>query len=152
MSIEIDTVSIEAIISALYDTISHKPGKLPDWQRMKPLFIDGARIIAPSLEGSPIQVMTFQEFAERVSESVHRAGDADRGFDERELANRTEVFGNMAHVWSTYESRYTTEDQEPFSRGINSFQLLYHSGRWWVVTILWDIERPGNPIPERYLP
>ena len=152
MSIEIDTVSIEAIISALYDTISHKPGKLPDWQRMKPLFIDGARIIAPSLEGSPIQVMTFQEFAERVSESVHRAGDADRSFDERELTNRTEVFGYMAHVWSTYESRYTTEDQEPFSRGINSFQLLYHSGRWWVVTILWDIERPGNPIPERYLP
>lgn len=152
MSIEIDTVSIEAIISALYEGISHKAGKLPDWERMEPLFIDGARIIPPSFEGGPPQVMTFQKFVGRVSESVHRAGDADRGFHERELANHTEVFGNMAHVWSIYESRYTASDPEPFSRGINSFQLLYHSGRWWVVTILWDIERPDHPIPERYLP
>jgi hypothetical protein len=152
MSIEIDTVSIEAIISALYEGISHKPGRLPDWQRMEPLFLDGACIIPPSLEGGPPKVMALQEFVERVSESVHRAGDADRGFLERELANHTEMFGNMAHVWSTYESRYTADDPEPFSRGVNSFQLLYHSGRWWVVSILWDIERPDSPIPERYLP
>ncbi len=152
MSLQTDTQSIQAIINALYEAISHKPRKLPDWQRMKPLFIDGARIIPPSLEGGPPQVMTFEEFVERVSESVHKAGEADRGFHERELTNHTEVFGNVAHVWSTYESRYTAEDPEPFSRGINSFQLLYHSGRWWVVTILWDVERPDNAIPERYLP
>ncbi|UCC78012.1 MAG: hypothetical protein JSW37_06505 [Anaerolineales bacterium] len=152
MSLQTDTQSIEAVINALYEAISHEPGKLPDWQRMKPLFIDGARIIPPSLEGEPPQVMTFQEFVERVSESVHKAGEADKGFHERELGNHNEVFGNVAHVWSTYESRYTAEDPEPFSRGVNSFQLLYHSGRWWVVTILWDIERPDHPIPERYLP
>jgi hypothetical protein len=147
-----DTLSIEAIITALYESISHQPGQLPDWDRMRPLFVEGARIIPPSLEASPPVVTDFEAFAQRVSESVRNARSADRGFHEQEIANRSEAFGSIAHVWSTYASRYTAEDPEPFSRGINSFQLLHHSGRWWVVTIFWDVERPGNPIPERYLP
>jgi len=150
MSLESDTESVQAIIAALYEGISHEPGELPNWERLRPLFIESARIIPPALEGNPPVVMDVETFAERVNESVLKAGQADRGFHEQEIANRTEAFGNIAHVWSTYESRYTAEDREPFSRGINSFQLLRHSGRWWVVTIFWDVERPGNPIPERY--
>lgn len=152
MSLEVDSGSIEAIISALYESISHQPGELPDWDRMRPLFIAGARIIPPSVEGGRPVVMDFEAFAQRVSESVRNAGAADKGFHEQEIANRSEAFGNIAHVWSTYASRYTAEDREPFSRGINSFQLIHHSGRWWVVTIFWDVERPDNPIADRYLP
>ena len=43
-------------------------------------------------------------------------------------------------------------DATPFSRGINSFQLLKDGDRYWVVNIFWDSERPGNPIPYQYLP
>jgi hypothetical protein len=152
MSRDSDTLSIEAIISALYESISHQPGELPDWARMRPLFIEGARIIPPLLEGGRPVVMDFEAFAQRVSDNVRQARQADRGFHEQEIASRSEAFGSIAHVWSTYESRYSAEDREPFSRGINSFQLIRHSGRWWVVTIFWDVERPDNPIPERYLP
>jgi hypothetical protein len=151
MSIEVDTQTVEALVTALYQAISRLPGELPDWERMRPLFISGARIIAPAPEGGPPPVMTFAQFVQRVNEAVQKAGSADRGFHEQEAANRTETFGNIAHVWSTYESRYGPLDAEPFSRGINSFQLVRHSGRWWVVTIFWDVERDGHPIPERYL-
>jgi hypothetical protein len=95
--------------------------------------------------------MTFEQFVQRVNEAVRKAGSDDRGFYEQEVANRTEMFGSIAHVWSTYESRHGPLDAEPFSRGINSFQLVRHSGRWWVVTIFWDVESDGHPIPERYL-
>jgi hypothetical protein len=27
-------------------------------------------------------------------------------------------------------------------------QLMYDGKRWWVVSILWDIERPGNALPK----
>jgi len=57
--------------------------------------------------------------------------------------------GNIAQVFSTYESRHT-KDAEPFQRGINSFQLLFDGHRWWVVTIYWQGERPGLPIPKQY--
>jgi len=118
---------------------------------MQPLFMEGARLIPPSPQGSPPVVLTFGQFVQRVNEAVRRAGQDDRGFHEREVSYRSESFSNIAHVWSTYESRHSAEESEPFSRGINSFQLVYHGGRWWVVTILWDAEQPESPIPEKYL-
>jgi hypothetical protein len=54
-------------------------------------------------------------------------------------------------VFSAYDSKRTPDDAEPFARGINSIQLLHDGTRWWVVTIFWDSERAGNPIPPTYL-
>jgi hypothetical protein len=72
-------------------------------------------------------------------------------FWETEIARRVERFGNIAHVWSTYESR-RSPDEAPFMRGINSIQLYHDGDRWWVVAVLWDHEREGHPLPAAYLP
>ncbi len=72
------------------------------------------------------------------------------GFFEKEIARRTEQFGHIAHVWSTYESRHTVDDPEPFMRGINSIQLFYDGTRWWIVTIYWQHESTEHPLPEKY--
>jgi hypothetical protein len=154
MSLQTDTASIEAIVVALYEGISRESGAYSDWERLRPLFSAGARIIPPAAQSGPLEVLNFQVFKERVDDNVRhlQAESNDRGFHKRELAKRTERFGNIAHVWSSYASRYDVDDPEPFTRGINSFQLAYHSGRWWVVTIFWDTERADNPIPPEYLP
>ena len=73
------------------------------------------------------------------------------GFFEKEIAQRTEQFGHIAHVRRTYESRYNAEDSEPFMRGINSIQLFYDGSRWWIVTIYWQNESSVDPIPANYL-
>jgi hypothetical protein len=70
-------------------------------------------------------------------------------FYESEVARRVETFGNIAHVFSTYESR-RAPGEKPFARGINSFQLVKTAAGWKVMTILWDSERDGNPLPEKY--
>jgi hypothetical protein len=32
------------------------------------------------------------------------------------------------------------------------YDVIFNDGtRWWVVSIMWDSERPGNPIPTRYI-
>jgi len=51
---------------------------------------------------------------------------------------------------SAYESLYAGED-EPFSRGVNSIQLLHEDDRWWILSIAWDVEAPDRPIPGAYL-
>jgi len=76
----------------------------------------------------------------------------ESGFYEKEIARRTEQFGQIAHVWSTYESRHSEDDPEPFMRGINSIQLFNDGKRWWIVSIYWQQENAGAPIPEKYLP
>jgi len=67
------------------------------------------------------------------------------------VARHTEIYGNIAHVFSTYEAFKTRDDKKPFMRGINSFQLLNDGKRWWVVNIFWQAETPDNPIPKKYL-
>lgn len=145
-----DVASVESIIAALYDVISGGAGQDRDWNRFRSLFTAGARLIvaAPAQSGRvPSRNMTVEEYVTSADPFLKRDG-----FWEREIARRVERYGNVAHVFSTYESRVNTPESPPFSRGINSIQLVTNGTRWWVVTILWDFERPGNPIPREYLP
>lgn len=40
------------------------------------------------------------------------------GFFESELARRTESFGNITHVWSTFESRLGSAGADPYTRDL----------------------------------
>jgi hypothetical protein len=144
-----DVSSIDAIVAALYDVISGPPGGR-DWDRLRSLYLPEARLIPtgtrPNGE-SGLRVLDVEGYIASAS-----ALFAEKGFFEREIARRTERFGNVAHAFSTYEARWNEDDAEPFTRGINSIQLLERDGRWWVVTVFWDNEGPEKPIPAEYLP
>ena len=88
-----------------------------------------------------------------IDDYVTTAGPSllQNGFFEVEIHRVTEEFGNIAHLFSTYESRRDPDDPEPFVRGINSFQVIYDGERWWVLNIFWTDERTA-PIPAKYLP
>ncbi len=73
------------------------------------------------------------------------------GFFEKEIGRKIEQFGNIMHVFSTYESRRKAEEAKPFMRGINSIQLWNDGKRWWIVNVLWQSESPQSPIPEKYI-
>ncbi len=145
-----DVTSIDAIITAAYDSISGPAGQKRDWARERSLFYRGARLIptAKPDESNDLapEMLDVDGFIARVEPYF-----AEHGFYEKEIARRTEQFGQIAHVWSTYESRHNSDDPKPFMRGINSIQLFYDGGRWWIVTIYWQQESPEHPIPERYL-
>lgn len=144
-----DVSSIDSIIAALYDVISGPAGKKRDWDRMRSLFIPGARLIPTGKRQSgeiASRVMTVDDYATANSKFLE-----ENGFFEKEVSRRTENFGNIAHVFSTYESRHKAEDAKPFARGINSIQLMNDGKRWWIVTVFWQGEGPDNPLPEKYL-
>src|SRR5438876_76909 len=144
-----DVKSIDAIVAAVYNVISGPAGKKRDWDRMRSLFVPGARLIPTGPRqagGYGSRVLTVDEYIERASGLFEKAG-----FYETEAARVTEQFGQIAHVFSTYESRHTPGDAKPFQRGINSIQLMNDGTRWWVVTIFWQGEDEKNPLPEKYL-
>lgn len=144
-----DTASVEAAVAALYDIISGPAGQARDWDRFRNLFAPGARLVpaAPRPDGGAPAALTPDEYVQRAS-----ARFVEAGFFEREIARRVERFGAIAHVFSTYEARRRADDPAPMARGINSIQLLQHGGRWWIVTVMWDQERPDNTLPAAYLP
>ena len=144
-----DVESLDAILAAVYDSISGAKGKARNWDRFRSLFVPGARLIP-----------TFQrprgDFATRVltpEEFIASSGKfmEEQGFFERGIANHVETFGNIAQVFSVYEGRHDTADPKPFVRGINSIQLMNDGKRWWVVTIFWQAEDAANPLPKKYL-
>ena len=144
-----DVASLDAIIAATYDVISGPAAMKRDWDRERGLYYPGARIIPTAKPGAndglAPQILDIDGFITRVEPYF-----AEHGFFEKEIARRTEQFGQIAHVWSTYESRHA-KDEKPFARGINSFQLLFDGNRWWVVTIYWEGEEAAHPLPEKYL-
>jgi hypothetical protein len=145
-----DVESIDAIITAAYDVISGSAGKKRDWDRERSLYYPGARLIPTAKPGAndglAPQILDVEGFIARVEPYF-----AEHGFFEKEIARRTEQFGHIAHVWSTYESLHDADDPEPFSRGINTIQLFYDGNRWWIVNIFWQQESLADPIPEKYL-
>src|SRR4051794_24351033 len=155
-----DVDSIDHILAALYDVISGPAGQKRDWDRMRSLFVEGARLMPTSpvrpTGTAPDAPLTGDEpFATRVLDVggyIERGGPylEKNGFFERESARRMELYGHIAHVWSTYESRHKAEDAKPFARGINSIQLMNVGKRWWVVSIFWEQETPRTPLPKKY--
>lgn len=145
-----DVASVDAIMKAVYDVISGAAGEKRDWDRFRTLFHKDARMI-PS--GKNQQTGVFGARAYTPEEYIKRNEPffAKEGFYEREVARRTEIYGNIAHIFSTYEAFKTATDKKPFVRGINSFQLINDGKRWWVMTIFWQGETADNPIPKKYL-
>jgi hypothetical protein len=146
-----DVESIDAIINAAYDVISGAAGEKRDWNRERSLFYPGARLIptASVLGRNDVvlepQMLDVEGYIARVEPLLQK------GFYETEAARRTEQFGRIAHVWSSYESRHDPSDAAPFMRGINSFQLFHDGKRWWILSICWQHETAEHPIPEKYL-
>jgi hypothetical protein len=145
-----DVDSIDAIITAAYDGISGPAGQKRDWDRERSLYYPGARLIPTAKAGENVdpapQILDVDGFIARVEPFFETSG-----FYEKEIARRTEQFGRLAQVWSTYESRHDPADPEPFMRGINSIQLFNDGNRWWIVNIYWQQESDEDPIPEKYL-
>ncbi|MCC6676439.1 MAG: hypothetical protein IT436_04785 [Phycisphaerales bacterium] len=144
-----DVTTIDAIMKAFYEVPAGQPGEARDWDRYRSLFVPDARLVA----ARPGEAGTSGTFYLLVTDYIeaNKKYFEKGGFRDTEAGRRVEAFGNIAHVWSTYESRHKAEDPQPYTRGINSIQLLKDSNRYWIVNVFWDYERPENPVPEKYL-
>ncbi len=149
-----DAASVDAIIVALYESVSHPSDREPNWDRMRAICLPVGMFIPPKKASEDIfTVLDVDAFEERVKKgaaAMKAKGEAS-GFSEREISRRTDCFGNVCQIFSTYEARRAPSDDKPFVRGINSIQLVRDGRRWWIASVVWDTERPDNPIPPDYL-
>jgi hypothetical protein len=137
-----DLAGIDRAVTGVYQVISGPSGQKRDFEKMRGLFAPNAlmRVIGPKgLRGG-----TLEDYIAKSGPLLEKMG-----FTERELGRRTELYGNLATVWSAYDGR--TDDGSFHERGINSFQLVKIDGKWLVASILWQEETPGNPLPKDLL-
>lgn len=148
--IQPDGSSVDAIVAGLYASVSHGPEYEPNWDRLRKLFLPGALVVPPRpRDAESFRALTVDEFVERIRSYIagRRQAGEPLGFTEREIARRADCFGRTCQVFSTYEILRAPRDPDPFTRGIHSIQLLDDGRRWWIASMVWDTERPDNPIP-----
>jgi hypothetical protein len=143
-----DVATLDGIISAFYDVVSGPAGAPRDWARDSTLYTATVRFAFPAGAGAERRWQT-------VDHAVY-ARQADtflqQGFFEREIHRVVSRFGAMAHVFSTYEWSSPTPDGPQRGRGINSIELMFEDGRWWITYAQWAAESADQPIPAAYLP
>lgn len=144
-----DVATLDGILKAFYEVVSGPAGQPRQWSRDRSLYIPRVQFVSLATDSAGAihaAVMDHQTYVDRTNDAFLR-----RGFFEAEIHRTTHRFGNMAHVFSTYEMRERF-DGPVIGRGINSVELFWDGTRWWIAAAQWDDERPGNPIPPEYLP
>jgi hypothetical protein len=142
-----DVSSIDAVVRAIYEAITFREGEEPDMSRLQSLFNPDAQLIRITQDG--VDTMTVESFIASFKERVKTG--ALKSFYEAEISRRTNAFGSIAQVFSTYNKGMNTAEPEGLRRGINSLQLYYDGHRWWISSLLWEDERSDSLIPQEYL-
>jgi hypothetical protein len=143
-----DVATIDGIIKAYYEVISGPAGQPRQWSRDRTLYIPDIRFVAMSEDKSAhprAHIASHEQFVKASNDMLVK-----EGFYESEIHRSTQRFGNIAHVFSTYESRIKAGGPV-IARGINSLELFSDGKRWWIASAVWDDERADNPLPPEYL-
>jgi len=140
------TANLDQLITAIDEAVSGPADK--DRTCLRDVMLPDARLIPVSkLPNGTIapHILTIDGWID----AVRKRGSGI--FYERQIKVKSEVFGPIAHLWSTYEVR-PTPDGKAEIRGINSIQAVFDGQRWRVIEITWHAETPADPVPAQYLP
>lgn len=138
---EDDVKSIDAIIKASYEVVSGEKGAKREWERDK--YLHNPKAVYSYFDRNKgMQVtMTLAEFQKETDDMVFNTA-----FYEKEINREVRIFGNIAHVWSTYETKLE-KNGKVVRRGINSIQLVLEDNRWYIISWTFSGESELNKIP-----
>ncbi|HLY72261.1 MAG TPA: hypothetical protein VKR53_21160 [Puia sp.] len=141
-----DEDGIKKAVDDAYQIISFKAGQSLNYDSIRTSFIPQAQLM--NFRTDSLQVLTLDQFIDAYKNFVKDAGI--KSFYEKEVFGKTDQFGKIAQRMSTYASYINTMNTVG-ERGVNSFQLVKTPKGWRVSSIIWDVERTTQPIPDYYL-
>jgi hypothetical protein len=141
-----DRAELGRLMERFLGAVSFAQGERPAYGELRNLFADGGHLTKTS-DGVP-ESATVDAFI------APRQASVDAGaltwFEEVEVAEITEIFGNVAHRFSTYEKRGSLNGDAIDARGAISTQFIRTPDGWRMSSMAWDDERAGLELPARY--
>lgn len=134
---------IGAVVGRFLAAVSFETGARPDYPSLRALFVNGAHL-TPTSSGRP-ESLTVEEFI--ASRSAQVASGQLSAFEEQETGHVSEIFGNVAHRFSTYHKAASFEGTSRQTSGMISTQLVRTQQGWRISSMAWDDERPGVSAP-----
>lgn len=138
-----DVISTGTIIDAYYDVISGSSNDPWQFERDKYIHAENA-VITKLDENGKAESHSLE------AEYIPLLSSPKEDFYEKELKRKVSQFGNIAQVWSAFEVR-TDPKVASTTRGLNSIQLHYENGRWWIDSWTCEMESAKNSLVTDFL-
>jgi hypothetical protein len=138
--------NLQSLIDEFFRAVSFQPGQTPAYGGISELFVDDGKLIKNSSDAP--EISSVDQFIASRQQLVDSG--ALTSFQEIETAEITEVFGNIAHRFSTYVKHGTMYGTAIEGRGVISTQFIRTPNGWRMNSMAWDDERTDLTIPARY--
>ncbi|WP_337341729.1 MULTISPECIES: nuclear transport factor 2 family protein [unclassified Pseudoxanthomonas] len=133
----------EQAVSALWRALSNDPGENADIVTLKRLFHEDAVIFGGGYkEGTPT---VRRSIAKDFLKPYEHAGK--KGFYECEISRAIRTYDRFAVAYSVVESRTEKAATAPDFIGVNSIQLYKVGSQWKILSLYYQVEKQGLPIP-----
>jgi hypothetical protein len=137
---------IDHLTERFYESVSFNTEHFPNFDLLQELFYGSGKLINNNFD-QPVD-FTVQTFAHAIMAQIE-AGNASY-FAQQEIADKTEIFGNMATRISVFEYSFV-KDTPNWKRGVNYIQYICIGSKWLIISMIWTYEKDGLGIPEKYL-
>lgn len=142
-----DVKSVENITQAYYEVISGPIGEERDFDRLKNLFHPNATFTysywSTAEDKANLMEFDFDGYVEKLDYLDKK------GFYEEEISNQVTTYGTLVNVISTY--KFWMEDKTAEGRGVTFYNYFYDGERYWIMSMLWQMESEQFPIPETFI-
>ena len=138
-----DVKSIDAIITAYYDIVSGSSNEPWEFERDNYIHSENAFITRLD-ENGKAKTHTLE------AEYIPMGFLPKENFYEIELKRIVSKYGNIAQVWSAFEIR-TDPNVKSQIRGLNSIQLHFENGRWWIDSWTCEMQSKKNTLVADFL-
>jgi len=143
ISSESDKSAIDKLITRFFGVFTCNEGQKPDLRLVYDLFIVEGLIIKSTTAG--LETYNLKQFIEPREKMFSDGTLAD--FQEKELQERTTIFGNIAQRYCLYQKSGSMSGTRFETKGVKTIQLVKTAQGWKISSLAWDDERPGLTAP-----
>lgn len=139
----------ESVAAKMLEFISFDKDEVKDWDEYRNLFLPGAQKL--SYRPKDGESMRRQVNAMNIEEFVRYAGPSypKTGFEEYVIGLDVQEFNGIASVFQSFYCK--TLDGSYEARGVNSYQLVFINGRWWIASTMFVNESDDIKLPDELL-
>lgn len=144
-----DTTAVHSpdkIVEEATRLICSAEGKTRNLEAYRNLFLPTARFTVLNHGDdfpSESESVSLDEFMELLKDPYY-----DDNYLEYPTGRVINEYNGIANVFQSFRA----QDRDGLdARGVNSYQLIFFEGRWWITDVLWTGDDNGVPIPSQYL-
>ena len=144
-----ESKTAEEVVRQIYDLVTFRAGERPDWEKVKSLF-DESAVVVLRTSRTQHSIFTVDGFVQDFVNFIVQAKCDETGFTEKVVNVKSVVFNDIAHCFVVYEAHIPGRPNPP-QQGLDSFQLIKKDGEWKIISIINELPKRGESMPEYFL-